>query len=559
MSRRLLLALLLVTAFSLSTALGQKSFLSDYALEQVKDIPEEKQDSFYLVQGKYYYAFYTRESYRKSMECYLEALKLAIEYQHPNVILKCYFGIGAVYDANNNLQQAIRYYKQYYDGILKERPFNAKNILRASFNIASTYAKAKDTANALQYSLKMAEMLPWLKKDSVAYNQYCLLIAHNFIEIGRNVEFQEYFHMITPKSAFEDGELALGRLFAEAKSKNALLLGMKDSVIPPILFELSRTRDSIPLLNLLLTSYAAIGDYKKAYECQELMIDADVRSMDKNTYGDINYRLLEADNLLRQKKNSELLLTSQQLRFKTSLLYVATFMLALGLLATWFLFRRYKIKNRMKDRETVLIKQHQESNHHLLKELHSGINESLKVWSDSLDSQFQTIGHSPDELKREIKAGLNCIAIAHAVLERYDAINQVTLQPYFESLTRETFEIFEVEAVLVDWKIEMLTSQMDVVKLIPLAFGIVELLKHTIKNTLGISKQVEIEIQCRLMDGEYHLTYKELGFVEPEYDSNVITKMDTKLLYDFLRQINAKVLIDDDKIGQHEVLIVFVK
>src|ERR1700754_3877182 len=128
MARFIFIVVIVLSVFQWQSAPAQKSFLSDYAFEQIKNIPEQSQDSFYLVQGKYYYAFYTRESYRKSMECYLEALRLAIQYQHPKVILKCYFGIGSIYDANNNLAQAIHYYKLHYDGVLKERPFNAKNI-----------------------------------------------------------------------------------------------------------------------------------------------------------------------------------------------------------------------------------------------------------------------------------------------------------------------------------------------------------------------------------------------------------------------------------------------
>jgi len=559
MSRTILLALLLVFALPGKKLLAQKNFLSDYAQEQVKNIPEEKLDSFYIVQGKYYYAFYTRESYRKSMECYLEALRLAIHHQHSDNILKCYFGIGSVYDANNNLLQAIRYYKLYYDGVLKERPFNPRNILRASFNIASTYAKANDTLNALQYSLKMAEMLPWLKKDSAAYNQYCLLIAHNFIEIGKKEEFLEYFHKIRPGTTFEDGELALGRLYAEAKSKNALLLGRKDSVIPPILSELAHTRDSIPLLNLLITSYAAIGDYKSAYECQELMIDADQRSMDKNTYGDINYRLLEADNLLRQKKNSELQLNSEQLRFKTSLLYAAIFLLVIGLFVTWFMFRRYKIRNQVRDRETQLTRQHQEASQRLLRQLHYGINENLQSLNDSLDVQFHMLADAPDELKKEIRAGLNCIAISHTILEQQEGICQVALQPFFNQLVRQTLEIFEVETSRLDWKIDMPLSEMDVALLVPLALATVELLKNIIKNTLPATGHAAITLKCRLSEDEYHFTYQEYTPTsENEEGVAVITKMDTRLLHHFLLQIDAKVQIEDNRSGQ-EVLIVFLK
>jgi two-component sensor histidine kinase len=442
MSRLLLLAILLVFFFQINVIHGQKPILTEYAIEQIKGIPEEKQDSFYIVQGKYYYAFYTRESYRKSMECYLEALRLAIKYKHSKEILKCYFYIGSVFDANNNVRQAVRYYTMYYNGVLKERPFNAGNILRATYNIASIYTKAQDTANAHLYTLKMAEMAGWVKVPKFR-NEYYLLIAHNFAMINRDKEFLEYFNKIPANARFEDGELAYGRYYAESKSRYAFYKGDYNAVIPPILAELSRTKDSVPLMSFLISSYAAIGDYRSAYQTQKSAMEADLRSMDRNTYGDINYRLLEADNLLRQKKNSELVIADEQLKFRTSLLYASTFLMAFCFAITFFLFRRYKIRNKLKDQKSKLNKAHEEASHMLLTELHSGINESLEALYASLDAQFQAPGQSIDDIKKEIKAGINCIALSHSILRQNEEISKVALQPFFEELTRETLEIFD--------------------------------------------------------------------------------------------------------------------
>lgn len=556
MSRFILLTLFLVFFIQKNAVYGQKPILTDYAIEQIKGIPEEKQDSFYIVQGKYYYAFYTRESYRKSMECYLEALRLAIKYKHADVILKCYFHIGSVYDANNNIKQAVRYYTYYYEGVLKARPFNPQNILRATYNIAATYTKDKDTTNAFLYTLKMTEMINWVK-DPVYHDQYCLLIAHNLILIGKQKEFLEYFSKISPNASFKDGELAYGRYYAECKSRYAFFKGDYDAVIPPILAELARTRDSVPLMSFLITSYANIGDYKSAYQTQVKTMDADYRSMDRNTYGDINYRLLEADNLLRQKKNAELIVEDERLKFRTSLLYASTLLMALGFAITFFLFRRYKIRNHLQDQESKLNKQHEEANHLLLKELHSGINESLEALYESLDVQFQTSGQTIDDLKREIKAGLNCIAISHGILEENDEISKVALQPFFEKLTRDTLEIFEVDPQQVILEIKASFFYMEVAKLIPLALALVELLKNTVRNNIHYDKQMELKISCKLIDGEYHFSYIEN--TSAVQDSDIAISVDTTLLHNFLKQIDAKVMIDDTTNNQTEVLVVFNK
>jgi len=557
MSRLLLLTILLVFFFQINVIHGQKPILTEYAIEQIKGIPEEKQDSFYIVQGKYYYAFYTRESYRKSMECYLEALRLAIKYKHQKEILSCYFYIGSVFDANNNVRQAVRYYTMYYEGVLKERPFNAQNILRATYNIASIYTKAQDTTNAYLYTLKMAEMVGWVKK-SKDRNQYYLLIAHNFVLIGKQKEFFEYFNKIPANATFEDGELAYGRYFAESKSRYALYNGNYDAVIPPILFELSHTKDSISLMSFLVNSYAAIGDYKSAYQMQKRTMETDSRSMDRNTYGDINYRLLEADNLLKQKKNSELMVADEQLKFRTSLLYASTLLMALGFAITFFLFRRYKIRNRLKDQQSKLNKEHEVASNLLLSELHSGINESLEALYASLDIQFRTSGQSVEDIEKEIKAGIHCIALAHSILQQNEEINKVALQPFFEQLVKETLEIFDAADRHIKWEVKITSRYMEVGKLIPLALAMVELLKNSVRNNIHYGKQIEINISCRLSDGEHHFSYIEHTISEPDNETDVATRIDAALLHHFLKQIDAKVMIDDSY-GRNEVLIVFNK
>lgn len=556
MSRLLLLTILLVFFIPAGVINGQKPILTEYAAEQIKNIPEQQQDSFYIVQGKYYYAFYTRESYRKSMECYLEALRLAIKYKHSHEILNCYFYIGSVFDANNNTKQAVRYYTMYYEGVLKERPFNPQRIVRATYNIASIYTKALDTTNAFIYTLKMGEMVNWLKNPADR-NEYNLLIAHNFIIIGKHKEFLEYFKKVPANAAFEDGELAYGRYMAESKSKYAFLNGDYSSVIPPILSELKRTRDSVSLMNFLILSYASIGDYKSAYEAQKKTMDADWRSMDRNTYGDINYRLLEAENLLKQKKNSELMITEERLKFRTSLLYASTLLMALGFAITFFLFRRYKIRNRLNDQESKLNQQHKEENHLLLNNLHSGIQESLEALYGSIDTQAPESGQSVDEVKREIKASLKSIALIHNLSEQNDEINKVALQPFLEQLVQETLAIFEAEGQL-PWKVKTSISYMEVVKLTPLALTIVELLKHTIKGSIQYGKYAEITIACKLTDGEYHFNYIENTLTEQDAVLDVATEIDTALLHNFLKQIDAKVMVDDTN-GKTDVLVVFSK
>jgi two-component sensor histidine kinase len=552
------LFLSILTLCTLSAAQAQENLLTDYARAQQKGIPLEQQDSFFLAQARYYYAFYTRESYRKAMECYLEALRLAIQYKHTDNISQCYFGIGSIYDANNNLQQSIRYYQMYYEGVLRKRPFDPVNVLRATFNIAATYAKARDTANAYHYNLKMAQMLGWVK-DSVRQSEYRLLIAHTFSVIGKDEEFAQYFAPIKDRTTFRDGELAYGRLYAEARSKYALQTGKRDEAIRPILQELAHTKDSIPLLNLLHRTYALLGNYKEAYECELLLVSADMRSMDKTTYGDINYRLLEADNLLQQRENMQLQLNEQTLHLKSSFLYVFSALLIAGLLASLFFYRRFRIRSRHTAEQNKLIRTHDETNTLLLKEIHHRVKNNLQIISSMAELQLNKPENDLYLSMREIQSKMRTMAIAHQMMYEGNEMNDVDMQAYFERMADMTMELLAVSGNPVQHSIRMHGNKLDLEKLVTLALAVNEMLINSIKHVLPCAGNCYIDMECRLIEGEFHFTYSDNGPDLPDSNIETITGTGIRLIHKLARQLDAKIRVDKDPSGKIEYLIIFSK
>lgn len=561
MARKIFFILLAFALFAIAPARGQRAFLSDYANEQLKNVPVEKQDSFFLVQGKYYYAFYTRESYRRAMECYLEALRLALNYKHQDIVVKCYFGIGSVYDANNNLPQAIRYYKMNYEGVLKERPFKAINILRATYNIAATYSKAKDTQNAYHYSLKMGQMLNWIP-DLKDRENYRLLIAHTFAGIGKDDEFKEYFSKVPDTIEFKDGELAYGRLYAESKSKYAFQTGKKNEVIPPLLKELAHTTDSIPLLNLLLKSYASLGDYKSAYECQQTLIAADMRSMDRSTYGDINYRLLEADNLLKQKQNNELKLNEEKLRFNSSILYTVSLLLALALVFTLYLYRRYRIRNRIAEHQNNIIREHDENSALLRKDLHHKVKNNFQLLSNLVDVQLNKPDVDPYFSMREIQTYLRTAGLAHQMMYEQSLLQDIDMQTYFEQMVNMTLETISASPKRVDLLINMRGNKLGLEKLIILALAVNEMVINSVKHALPFTEDSFIKMECKLMDGEMHFTYTDNGpdaTHSTEDHLDTITGTGIRQINKLARQIGAKILVEKENNGKIQYLLIFHK
>lgn len=538
---------------------AQEGFLSEYGREQLKGIPPEQQDSFYLVQGKYYYAFYTRESYRKAMECYLEALRLSIQYKHRSIMYQCYFGIGSVYDANNNLPQAIRYYKMHYEGVLQARPFNPPNVLRATYNIAASYAKAGDTSNAYLYTLKMGQMLDWLT-DSVRLQEYNLLIAHLFSSTGKKDEFIQYFGRIKDHTDFRDGELAYGRLFAEEKSRYALYTGHNDEVTAPLLAELAHTKDSIPLLNLLHKSYAQLGQYKEAYAIQQLLIDADMRSMDRSTYGDINYRLLEADNLLKQRENTELQLNGQELQLKSSLLYALAALLTTGLVIALILYRRYRSRSRIASQQNKLILAHDETNSVLLKEIHHRVKNNLQIISSMVEIQLNKPENDLYFSMREIQTKMRTLAIAHQMMYEGEEMKEVNMQVYFENMVTMTLELLVAPANPIEQRIHMHGNKLGLEKLIILALAVNEMLINSVKHVLPYVSGCYIAMECRLIDGELHFTYSDNGpdMAEGNVDT-ITTGTGIRLIQKLARQMDAKIMVEKEQSGKIQYLMIFSK
>jgi len=535
--------------------LGQRAYLSDYANEQLETVPQEHQDSFFLVQGRYYYAFYTRESYRRAMECYLEALRLGIQYGHQDVVTDCYSGIASVYDANNNLKQAARYYKMYYDRVLKRRPFTPTEVLRATYNIAATYAKAKDTATAYHYTLKMSQMIGWVKEDT-ARARYLLLIAHTFENIGKSQDFLDYFEKIPRDMRFRDGELAFGRLYAESKSRYAYLKGKRAGITAPLLEELAHTRDSIPLLNLLVDAYAALGDYQKAYETQELLINADMRSMDRNTYGDINYRLLEADNLLKQRDNSELQLNGQKLRFRTSILYTLSTLLAAGLALTLLLYRRYRLRHKFVHAHNRQLEAYDAANKRMVREVHGSTGSNLQ--------QIGLLIPAGGETGREwalsaTRSRLQAASLAHQLAAASEEAATTDMQAYFETLTAGLPGIFGLPEEVLSCSIQMNGNRLCAVKLASLGLAVNEMLISSISAYETGSGPVHIAMECRFREGELHFTYRDLS-LPPASEGNVtvLQTTGTRLLQQLCRPLNAKIQADRKESGT-EYLFIFSK
>jgi two-component sensor histidine kinase len=345
-------------------------------------------------------------------------------------------------------------------------------------------------------------------------------------------------------------------------SRYAFQTGKHNEVIPPLLKELAHTKDSIPLLNLLLKSYAALGDYKKAYECQQMLISADMRSMDRSTYGDINYRLLEADNLLKQRQNNELKVNEESLRFHSSVLYTISLLLGLVLAITIYLYRRFRTRNKFKDHQNNLIREHNETNTLLMKEVHNRVKNNLQIISNMVEVQLNKPESDLYYAMREIQTKMRTLAIAHQMLYEQDESKDVDLQSYFEDMVDMTLETLPVSAKPIEQRINMHGNKLNLEKLATLALAVNEMIINTIKHVLPFSDSCYIAMECKLIDGEMHFTYSDNGpdgALNTDENIDTITGTGIRLINKLARQMGAKILVEKENNGKVQYLLIFNK
>jgi hypothetical protein len=534
----------IVFCFLLSSAgvvgYGQKQFLSEYANEQIKSIPQQQQDSFYMIQGENYLAYKTNDGYKKAMECYLEALKLATEYHHTNTLLNCYDAISNIYAKNNNLQQALKYNKLHYEKTLKQLPFSSENLFLSCYKITDRYVQLKDTSKAHLYNLKMAEILNWIN-DAVIKDKYKLLIAYNNIRIGKRNEFLSQFEALQHNIIYKDEpNLHLGRIFAECKTYYTLLKTNNKNPIEPLLEELKTTTDSANILNSIVTIYEQQQQYKEAYTYLKLLLQKNENESYRSAQGNTNYRLREADILAQQKANNELKLSAEAYRYKNIVILCVAALFALLLVITLY----YLIKGKHK-KQTIIDKQETEEAHLLqIQEERYQLYTQFKNWYNDIELvalKKIKVNALPGGSSAFIQIHLASIRIAQSLLAEQkdsDFNYNVPLQEYFEQLTDLYETVFRLPVDAMKLNIQMNHNHLNIAKLLMVSLVMNEIMINKIQELNDYDIDIiEINLNCSFYSNEYHF---QLDFTANNGSISNLNPMLTKDLQKMLRNNDAK-------------------
>lgn len=539
MCRQVLVLFLTLTVFlflfSGSANAETLSRLPDSVQVALKVIPKQDWDSALYDIGESYYGMQNDEGYQLAMECYLNSLSMAEERSHELVIHRCHMGLGTVYDVSNNLEKAIKYYKLYYDECLRmnEEPMVQ---FRAAYNLAVVYRKMGDADSTYRYAMLMDS----LNRANIPAGKQAggkLLVADLMWYTGNTKEFIRFFEQIPANPGFENKRLPLARMYATAYSNYLMITGRKKEVILPLLEELKTTNDSAAVLHIIYTNLCATGQYKEACYYQDIINELGERSSRK-VFNEMQYRLLNAENALKEKKEKLLLGDVRRLKEKNKEMYLAILLLVAGAVISVLVARKFRVKNKQLGAQNEQILQQKDELALMMKEIHHRVKNNLQVICSLVD--LQQIKQPDLRGLKEIQSKMKTIALAHELAYEESHMQGVPVSDYLRRMAENCLQAFTSADNKPGFTINECDVTMDISKLIPFALIVNELLFNTIKYVLPLREDCFIRMHCISENGKTRFCYEDNGPGLPkDFDVAKAKTLGMRLIKGFARQMDA--------------------
>ena len=233
-----------------------------------------------------------------------------------------------------------------------------------------------------------------------------------------------------------------------------------------------------------------------------------------------NYKL---DRFERQIKEQELLLSNT--RYQRYGLIVGIAVLLTILVILYFHFRekdklahRVAIKNREISVQNEELRQANEQNELLLREIHHRVKNNLQIINSLLSLQSRKTSN-PDviAMMRESSSRIHSIALIHNKLYEQQRINRLDIQDYIEQLGAHLLSIYNVQKKDVRFGVKAHDVLLDIDTAIPIGLILTELITNSLKYAFEGREQGQIHIAVkRDGDREYELVFKDDGIGIPE-------------------------------------------
>ena len=401
-----------------TSRLGAQSLVPDSALAKVNAVPVENRDSAYFMTALPYYALHSNEGYNIALECFLQGLKLVRKYKHNQYLPEFYFLIGSVYDALEQNDGAIAYYSLHYNSLVARG--DSVNILhKAAYDLATVFSRKKNLDSTLKYAHLMehyAELADGKKLDKHGNDLITisnLLIANIMMKLESKEYFIEYFKKIPANARFSDSQIPYGLMYALAKTKYYSLRGSQTELLEPLLTELEVTKDSLVIYKHIYNLLIENKRYEEAAHYQ-VLIDKEKERNSNAVFNEIQYKLIKAEKEQKEWNNHLLQVEQKQLSQRNQLLIIISVILTLGLLATFYGYRRFRDQNRLLNKQNQQISEQKEQLELTM--------DKLRASNRDKDRILQVVAH---DLRNPISGVMQ---LSDRIMEREeDAVNRKSL------------------------------------------------------------------------------------------------------------------------------------
>lgn len=481
-----------------------------------------------------------------------EAERSALKLGEDPLLGHIYLQLSSSYKNKQDFVKAIEKAEQAYDAFASDS--STYNQMRALFSLANIYEKLYDREKTVE---TLARIRPFLKEnpdDLMKANYYKLLAEYYFRkgEFTKSLNYAEYAANLLR----EGGQTRNVNDMDEILFRLHYILGNR-KIADSLYSHFSTTRDSL----FTRSSIAADAEMRGRYEAEK-----------RNQQIEFQALALNSEKFLRR-----------------SLVGIVAFALILCFVIYGRLREKARserllgMKNEKIERQYTSLRQMNEYNENLLREIHHRVKNNIQIISSLFSIQARNIDHpAVINLIEKSKSRLKTISIIHNTLYTQKSLSKIKMSDFIKEIGESLFEIYNVEnssEETLQLNIKGDSVYLNADTSLPLGLIINELITNSLKyafverNVLVDSEEsynqniTDFESEARshhidisinkISSQEYALTYSDSGpGIEGGIDIQNSKSTGLRLIRGLLQQLNGSIDYTRDA-ESHQFTVIF--
>jgi len=464
-----------------------------------------------------------------------------------------YLQLSISYTKKGDYDQAIDFSNKSLQEFIKVK--STYNQMRALFTLADVYEQKKESTKVLEVLTQVRPLLKENPDDLMKANYYKLLA-------------EAYYEQNEFKKALSYAEYASSLLKGGGQTQSVNHLN-------EILFRIHYILGNRVIADSLYREYTSSRD--SVFSLNSVTVDAELREK-----YEAQKRTQQIDVQMLELKNAKFL--------RQSLLGVIIFAVVLCIVIYGRLREKARnehllgLKNEKIERQYVSLRQMNEYNETLLREIHHRVKNNIQIISSLFSIQARNIDHpAVVNLIEKSKSRLKTISIIHNTLYTQKSLSKIKMSDFVKEIGESLFEIYNVEnafdaSLKLDIKGDNIYLNADTS--LPLGLIINELITNSLKyafqeNNLVtqadkiydtnyshvlepdyLSHRIEISIN-KISPNEFALRYSDSGpGLDQSVDIHTTSTTGLRLIRGLLQQLNGSIDYEGGK-DDHQFIVLF--